>query len=307
MHSEAQQRFHMVYSLCKAVRSPLTGKDRTDPMEAAFPEEALAAAINANEREDGRSLRNVRRPKVEAGVVSRSHGSALARAGSASAIASATLQRASSASPSLSVHCDPEPTQGNARGRAARSASELDTRIRSALLHSSFISESELLANDDSPLLVTVNIQLLSADGSATTTALAAACGALKDARAPRDELLQPQTSGNNGDTNMHAGNEFKNDDELTRLPIHDESGFPKVLVVGVHGQGQLVLDPTASEQNLLNAVIEVVCKGDGSLVSTRAMCGPRALADREVVSACSAAASMPQSRFIGRSESSAP
>lgn len=271
-------------------------------MEALFPQEALEASIEANERSDGRTLAHSRQINVETGVLQAHHGSALARAGISSVSAAVTIAASDSASkPSLSVHCEPELCPANLKARSTKCMHELAERVHAALLDSGYIKQQELYvqgsdAHTQLPLSVQLILQPLGSDGSLYPLSVACACAALYNASVPLHELV---------DTTDEA-----KEQHAVRLPLHGDGGdatnFPQALAVGIHRQNEEMLDPTTSELPHLNALVEASTTSAGSLVNVRALCGRRPLTDAELVSACSAAASQPPCQIASTVERNA-
>mmetsp|Transcript_18471 Transcript_18471/g.24408 ORF Transcript_18471/g.24408 Transcript_18471/m.24408 type:complete len:284 (+) Transcript_18471:34-885(+) len=223
------------------------------------PESFYTKFISQKIRPDGRKLNDVRRVKIDIGVLPATAGSAIVLVGGTKVVAGVSLQvgQPADATPqagdmiiscTLTPLCSPKVPLNKQPDEAAA----LEHYILQLLLRSKFLNYNDLcIVEGQSAWRLYVDVVCLNLEGNLLDAAVLAVVAALKNTKLPATKTLE------DGEVQLTS-------DPLTPLKL---GLVPFPLSFGIF-QDQVISDPSLLEEGLVNARITVARNKDGQVCS---------------------------------------
>ena len=260
-----------------------------EAFRALYPEAVLTALVEAGARADGRPLARARKPSVAPGAAPRSAASALAQLGSTRVIAAVNPTLVSPGATTggaelavaVEVALGAEPDLAAAAARAEELAAPLERDLRAGLRLDTCVVDLPPGAEPHAWRLA-VDVLVFSCDGAVADCALLAAVAALRAL-----ELPALEDSGSGGTLRAQAPGAAAG----RRLDWEDDA--PVGLTAALY-KGRLLVDPTAEEERVAEALIRVVAGADGAVLAVHKPGGSADASDARLVE-CVAAAQLRQ------------
>ena len=251
-------------------------------LRAADPREYMQTFIDRDIRPDGREFFERREVSVQKGSIQTAHGSCLARVGATAVLAAAKLEVSTplNAAPrngflEISVQLTPLCSPRFKVGRPSDEALALQQHLQRVVLGGSILDLEQLCICEGKAVWnLKLDVVCLNHDGAATDAALLSVVGTLADLRIPATVVTK--VGDGNGDRGGRSlGGRASRDAPgssgvlVETLPEESSSavvlgGIPLAVSFGVFG-GNLLVDPNAEEEALLDSVFTLVVGLDGA------------------------------------------
>jgi exosome complex component RRP43 len=249
-----------------------------------YPEQYYDKFLAEGARPDGRPLGRARPVSVARGVVTTADGSALAKVGRTTCLAAVKLEPSPPAldAPALgildvSVEMPPMCSAATRPGRPSEEAAHCTRRVAEALADARVVALDDLcIAEATWVWRASLDVYVLDHDGAIVDAALIAAVAALRDCVVPHvavDERGKLVYSGEGATTRggsriggVEEGGEDATASRSSARALKLGAVTPLALTIGQY-RDALVVDPTASEEALMESVACVIVGEDGGVV----------------------------------------
>lgn len=226
-------------------------------------------------RPDGRPLALARPLSVGLDVVTTANASALVKVGSSTALAGIKCEvmqpsddRPGEGVVAVTVELPPLCSATTRPGRPSEAAAVLTAQLNALLAAPGVLDRSQLcIDSGKAAWAVYIDVYVLDDDGALHDVCTAAVVAALSTLRLP---LVSVDEAGNvqaaaDGDTAVAAAAALAAEEEQGAFAL---GRVPTSLTCAVHGNGRLIVDPTAEEQRLSGAVVTTVVDGAGCVLA---------------------------------------
>ncbi len=217
-------------------------------------EKYAAELIQKNSRIDGRQLGEYRKIDLKTGVIGKAEGSAYVKFGDTQLIVGVKMNIGTPFADSpgegvlmVGAEFTPMASPDFEAGPPSQDAIELARVVDRGIRESHCVEMEKLKINDEKVWMVSVDIHIINHDGNLLDAAALAAIAALKTAKVPKIDMEKMQV----------LRGDYERDLEVVHTPIN-----VTVCKVGE----KILLDPTKTEEGILDSKLSVSVREDGSI-----------------------------------------